>query len=211
MHGTNHKGAVAETAVAAAATKLRIPVLRPITEHGRYDLAFEIGPRIVRVQCKWGALDEDRSIIRVRLQSNWCTPTGYARRSYTEDEIDAVAVYCADLDRCYLLPSRLVAGRREIWLRLQPPLNGQRACVNLATEFDLAGAVAQWNERPAGSRKVVGSNPTSSTPPSRGATVRAVGAHEFRNHFGYHMQRAAAGEEIVVTRRGKPLVRLVAA
>ena len=34
-----------------------VPVLRPVQEHGRYDLAFEIGERIYRVQCKWGALD----------------------------------------------------------------------------------------------------------------------------------------------------------
>lgn len=39
-------------------------------------------------------------------------------------------------------------------------------------------------------------------------TRREVGAHEFRNHFGYYMERAAAGEEILVTRRGKPHARL---
>jgi prevent-host-death family protein len=38
--------------------------------------------------------------------------------------------------------------------------------------------------------------------------VRKVGAHEFRNHFGYYMERAAAGEEILITRRGKPHARL---
>jgi len=37
------------------------------------------------------------------------------------------------------------------------------------------------------------------------ATV--VGAHKFRNHFGYYMERVAAGEEVLVTRRGKPLVK----
>jgi prevent-host-death family protein len=36
-----------------------------------------------------------------------------------------------------------------------------------------------------------------------------VGAHEFRNRFGWYMERAAAGEEFLVTRRGKPYVRLV--
>ena len=36
---TNRKGAIAETKIAAAATELDIPVLRPITEHARYDLA----------------------------------------------------------------------------------------------------------------------------------------------------------------------------
>jgi prevent-host-death family protein len=35
-----------------------------------------------------------------------------------------------------------------------------------------------------------------------------VGAHEFRNHFGWYMERAAAGEEILIKRRGKPHARL---
>jgi prevent-host-death family protein len=35
-----------------------------------------------------------------------------------------------------------------------------------------------------------------------------VGAHKFRNHFGYYAERAAAGTEILVSRRGKPHVYL---
>jgi len=35
-----------------------------------------------------------------------------------------------------------------------------------------------------------------------------VGAHQFRNHFGYYMERAAAGAEILVRRRGKLYARL---
>jgi len=35
-----------------------------------------------------------------------------------------------------------------------------------------------------------------------------VGAHLFRNHFGYYMERAAAGTEILIRRRGKPYARL---
>ena len=38
-----------------------------------------------------------------------------------------------------------------------------------------------------------------------------VGAHQFRNHFGWYMERTVAGEEFLVTRRGKPCVRLVPA
>jgi prevent-host-death family protein len=36
-----------------------------------------------------------------------------------------------------------------------------------------------------------------------------VGAHEFRNRFGWFMQRAAAGERFLVTRRNKPFARLL--
>jgi prevent-host-death family protein len=41
--------------------------------------------------------------------------------------------------------------------------------------------------------------------------TQQVGAHKFRNHFGWYMERTVAGEEFLVTRRGKPCVRLIAA
>jgi prevent-host-death family protein len=203
---TNRKGAIAETKIAAAATELGIPVLRPIVEHGRYDLAFEIGDRIRRVQCKWGALDRDAGVVKVNLQRCRHTPSGYVYGSYSADEIDLVAVYCGALDRCYLLPISLAAGRRSIFLRLSPPRNGQRACIHREVDFRLTGAVAQGNERLSGRQEVVGSNPTSST-----SAAVEVGCHEFRNHFGYYLERAAAGEEVKISRRGRAYARLVPA
>jgi prevent-host-death family protein len=202
---TNRKGAIAETKIVAAATELGIPVLRPVQEHGRYDLAFEIGDDILRVQCKWGAL-YNRAFIKVNLTSSWCTPTGYSYRRYEEDEIDLVAVYCADLDRCYLLPRALGVNRRMIYLRVTPPKNGQRACINLAADFELPGAVAQLVEHLNGIQRARGSSPLSSTP-SPPETLH-VGCHEFRNHFGHYLERAADGHEIVVSRRGRPYARM---
>jgi prevent-host-death family protein len=205
---SNRKGAIAEMKIATAAIELGVPVLRPMTEHGRYDLGFELGGRLLRVQCKWGALDEAGAVIIVNLTSYRLTFSGQYRTRYTEHEIDLLAVYCGALDRCYLLPSALVAGRSQISLRLSPTLNRQRACVTLASEYEFAGAVAQGNERLSGRQEGVGSNPTSSI--STPSTVD-VGCHEFRNHFGYHLERAAAGDEIRISRRGRPYARLVPA
>ena len=204
MLSSNRKGATAETKIAAAATELGIPVLRPIVEHGRYDLAFELGERILRIQCKWAALDEAAGVIKVNLQTCRHTPNGYVYGSYGADEIDAVAVYCSELDRCYLLPIALVAARRAIHLRTTPPLNKQRACINLATQFEFAGAIAQLGEHLSGTQGVGGSSPPSSTP-----STTEVGSNQFRNHFGYYLERAAAGDEILVRRHGRPYARLV--
>jgi hypothetical protein len=44
----NHKGAVAEAKMAAAAIELGVAVLRPMAEHGRYDLIFDLGRRLLR-------------------------------------------------------------------------------------------------------------------------------------------------------------------
>ena len=205
---SNRKGAIAEAAIAFEATRLGIPVLRPIVEHGRTDLGFEIAGRLLRVQCKWASLETDRRVVRVQTGGSRCTPHGYVRSTYGEDEIDLLAAYSGDLDRCYLLPCALVAGRSTVQLRLEPPLNQQRASINLASDYEFAGAVAQLEERCHGMAEVRGSSPLSSTPSEDPAPVTEVGAHQFRNHFGYYLERAAAGDEIRVSRHGRKFVKL---
>ena len=207
VESPNVKGAVAELAIELAATKLGIPVLKPVAEHGRYDMGFEVGPNILRVQCKWGNLNAATGVIQVNLTSTWYGPRKSVRRRYTEDEIDLLAVYCGGNDECYLLPSALVADRRAINLRLSPARNGQRACINLASDFEFRGAIAQLEERLRGTQEVAGSSPASSTPPS----LCGIGVDEFRNRLGWYMERAASGEEFFVTRRGQPYVRLTGA
>ena len=200
----NRKGNVAELAIAAEAARLGISVLIPLTEHERYDLVFDIKGDLLRVQCKWGAL-RDR-LVCARLSTSRHTPRGYVTGTYAPGEVDAFGIYCEDLGKSYLVPIDVVAGQHTIQMRLAPPANGQRASLHWAADYDLPGAVAQLAERSAGSRKVGGSNPPSSTTPD--GNIATVGAHEFRNLFGWYMERAAAGEEFVVTRRGKPCIRL---
>jgi prevent-host-death family protein len=201
---SNQKGAIAEIEVAAAAVKLGIPVLTPLQEYGRYDLVFEIAGHLVRIQCKWATAHGD--VVQVHVSGNYLTPRGYVRSPYSAEQIDAIAAYCGALDRCFLLPVELVSGKHRIHLRLSTPKNGQRAGLNWAADYSLDGAIAQWEERCRGTAEVAGSSPASSTP--RDPSAAEVGAHEFRNHFGYYMERAAAGEEILIKRRGKPHARL---
>ena len=92
-------------------------------------------------------------------------------------------------------------------LRITPPKNGQRAWIQFADDFLLAGAVAQLEERCDGIAEARGSSPLSSTA-FDSSDVRQIGANELRDHLGSYMQRAAAGETFNVTRRGKPYVRL---
>jgi prevent-host-death family protein len=208
VHDSNHKGNVAEAAIAAEATKLGIAVIKPLNEHTRYDLIFDLRPRLLRVQCKWAPLRGD--VIVVNLMSSRYKSSGeQIRVPYSADEIDAVAAYCEALDECFLLPIGLVADRRAVQLRIRPPKNGQRAGLNWSAEYNLSGAVAQLGERRLGRAEATGSSPVSSTPPD--SSPKTVGAHQFRNHFGWYMERTVAGEEFVVTRRGKPAVRLVPA
>lgn len=203
----NHKGNVAELAIAKEAAELGLSVFAPLTEHERYDLIIGIAGRLLRVQCKWANCKGD--VIAAHLSSNRRGPNGYIRRTYSPDEIDAIGVYCGDLDRCFLVPIERVAGQWAMQLRLTPARNGQRAALHFADEYDL-GAVAQLEERRRGTAEATGSSPVSSTNQETPLkpTFEEVGAHKFRNHFGYYMERAAAGSEILIRRRGKPYARL---
>ena len=134
MLTTNQKGAIAETAVAHRAYRLGIDVYRPMAEGGRYDLVFGIGPRLLRIQCKWATLQNDAVI--VRCYSCRRSPEGLIRRRYTTDEIDAFAAYCMEIDRCFYLPIARFPGHTVIHLRLGPARNNQRAGVNRADDYD---------------------------------------------------------------------------
>ena|SRR5437588_7110560 len=156
----NQKGAIAEAAIAWQATKLGFGVLKPLAEGERYDLVLDLRPRLLRVQCKWGV--RRRGVIEIHISTSRRIRDGFQWTTYSAAEIDAVGVYCAELDRCYLLPIALVEGRRAIYLRVAASRNNQESRINWARDYEF-GAIAQLGERPAGSRKVAGSSPASST------------------------------------------------
>jgi antitoxin (DNA-binding transcriptional repressor) of toxin-antitoxin stability system len=211
VQSPNVKGAVAELEIELAATRLGIPVLKPVAEHGRYDLGLEIGDRLFRVQCKWGRLINNGAVIRVNVGGNRTTPAGYVRSVYSRAEVDLIAVYCGDIDRSYVLPIALVEGRHQVQLRLRPPANGQRAFVNLASDYEFEGAVAQLARAPVWHTGGRGFESPQLHSPPRNSEAVVVGADEFRNRLGWYMQRAAAGEQFHVERRGRAYVRLTGA
>ena len=158
-------------AIAAAATKLDIGVMKPLGEGERYDLVLDFRPRLVRVQCKWAQHKGD--VVSVHTGTCRRVRGGYLRTTYSADEVDALAAYCEPLERCYLLPISLIAGQNLIHLRLQPARNNQRALVNWAHEYEL-GAIAQLGERRHGMAEAVGSSPTSSTSEATASAVASL-------------------------------------
>ncbi|HEX5246385.1 MAG TPA: group I intron-associated PD-(D/E)XK endonuclease [Gaiellaceae bacterium] len=134
MLTTNQKGAIAETAIAHEAIKLGIGVYRPYGDE-RYDLIFDLRPKLLRVQCKWAPLDGD--VVTIRCYSSRRARTGLGRRLYSSDEIDAFAAYCLELNTCYFLPMNEVSGP-EIHLRCAPARNNQRRRINWAKDYEFA-------------------------------------------------------------------------
>jgi PD-(D/E)XK endonuclease len=163
---TDQKGAIAEAAIALAAMKLGIDVYRPLGEGGRYDLILDVGSRLLRVQCKWAA--SLKQVLVVRCYTFRRTRTGWKKTTYSADEVDVIAAYSMDLDRCFLIPIELAAHRPTIQLRVAPTLNNQKRRINWADDFDFAatlqaqGAVAQLGERESGRLEATGSSPVGS-------------------------------------------------
>jgi prevent-host-death family protein len=204
---SNAKGLIAELEIELAAVRRGIPVLHP-QEHSRCDLAFDIGGRIWRVQCKWGRLSPGGDLIVVSTSGSRRGSAGYIRSPYSAAEIELFGVYCDALDRCFLVPVSAADGQHQLHLRLTPPRNRQRACITLADDYTFDGAVAQLGERRHGMAEVRGSSPLSSTPSPEPVTV---GVNAFRDGLGSWMDRVAAGEEVVLTRHGRPKIRMLPA
>src|SRR5947209_15502322 len=98
----SQRGAVAETAIAAHATRLGIEVYRPIAEGGRFDLVFVMRDgSLRRIQCKSAA--RRGGVIVIGCETCRRTGTGYLRRRYTAEEIDLAAASGGGGDRSYLL------------------------------------------------------------------------------------------------------------
>jgi prevent-host-death family protein len=209
---SNTKGAVAEQAIVLAAMKRGIPVLRPAGEHGRIDLALDIGGDLWRVQVKWGRLSANGDVVIVALRTSRYTPRGQVFRRYDECEVDLFAVYCGELNRSFLLPASLCVGKAWIHLRLTASRNGQRACINLADDFTFDGAVAQLARATRWQRVGQGfESPQLHSDSAAEAAPTEVGSESFRDRLGYWMERVERGEEILVTFRGRPRMRVVPA
>jgi hypothetical protein len=137
---TNQKGAIAEFAIATAALRLGIGVFKAVADE-RYDLVFDIGNELLRIQCKTARLR--KGVLVIGCYSARRSAEGLLKRLYTKEEIDAIAAYCHDLDRCFLIPIARVDGRSHIQLRLGQPRNNQQNGINWAEAYDLAATLSR--------------------------------------------------------------------
>jgi hypothetical protein len=171
---TNQKGLVAETAVIHECAKRAIGVSRPLDDE-RYDLIIDLRPRLYRVQCKLARLMGD--VIVCRLYTTRRGREGLINRRYRAGEIDLFAIYCLELEACFLLPAGEFVVLRQAHLRTARSRNNQELGVRWARDYEfgatidkLSGPIAQLGERVHGMHEAAGSSPAGSTtgePPVR--------------------------------------------
>ena len=107
---TNHKGAIAETAITAEATRLGIEVYRPVAEGGRFDLIFAFADASLAA-CNQRRRQQGQVVV-IRPYACRRAREGLRVRSYAAEEIDAIAGYCLELERCFYVPIAKIARRR---------------------------------------------------------------------------------------------------
>ena len=124
-------------------------------EGGRYDLIFDTGGRLLRVQCKWAPLTGD--VVIIRFYRSRRNAGGLLRRPYVKGDFDVLGAYCPQLDRCYLVPYEEIEGALQVHLRIRPTRNNQHLGIRLASHYELPatlldsrGPIAQLGERQSG-------------------------------------------------------------
>jgi hypothetical protein len=91
----------------------------------------------------------DNPLLNARCVTSRHTPHGYRTTTYTAEQIDAIAAYAPDTDRCYLIPIDEVESRTVLNLRVAPTRNNQTQLVRWAKDYELDSAIERyWGTRP---------------------------------------------------------------
>jgi hypothetical protein len=136
-------------AVMAALQRLGYGLYVPFSENTRCDLIFESEGNFARVQCKTGRLRKGAVVFSL------CSNYGHHRNPETRHrpyhgQIDFFAVYCPETNGVYLIPIEDLPGRRQAWLRVDPPLNQQHKRIRPAARYEIARVTTEGLRAPSG-------------------------------------------------------------
>lgn len=127
---SKHKGDKSEAAVLAALLRINKIILIPWGDNQRYDLAIDEGKgKISRIQTKTGRIINGA----LYAETSSFTTTGF--RKYLKDEVEYIAIYSPELNKCYLVPVDKVGW--AITLRIDPPKSKQKKRILWARDFEI--------------------------------------------------------------------------
>ncbi len=126
---------IGDTAVAQVLARLLKKgnaILLPFGDSQRYDLVLDEKGKFSRIQCKSGRVRD--GCVRFNTSSTeWYKV--HHRKSY-KGQIDYFGVYCADLDKAYLVPIDAIGETQGI-LRINPTKNKQSKFIRWSKEFEI--------------------------------------------------------------------------
>lgn len=135
MFTSYKKGQVASLKVQLRANERGFIVSIPTVE-SRYDLVFDDGQKMYRVQVKYCDSRQNKSTGSVELDlRKQCRGRGN-RRSYSKEEIDVVIAYLPATDKCYWCDAAVFDGAKSITLRFEAPKRKQKKRIRYAKDFE---------------------------------------------------------------------------
>jgi hypothetical protein len=108
----------------------------PFGENARYDLVLDDGESLRRIQCKTGRLRHG-AIEFATASSYYHHPNEKPTQRHSLGQVDAFAVHCRQTGGVYLIPIADLPIDRA-YLRVTPPLNGQRRRIRYASDYQIA-------------------------------------------------------------------------
>jgi len=134
MPTSNWKGQLAVSKAETHAAELGLVPCRPLM-NCRYDMIVDDGMKLWRVQVKYanGTSQNSKGSVTVNLAYE----TRQRRHIYTynDSEVDALVVYIPKIDKLCWFPCKAFVGKKELSIRLEPPLNGQKTKIFYAHDY----------------------------------------------------------------------------
>jgi PD-(D/E)XK endonuclease len=122
-----------EGAILSELNRRGYDVLVPFGVNQRYDLVIDCEGGLLKVQCKTGRLRDgvvQFSALSIQSNTRQTRVRGYA------GQVDLFMVYCPENERVYAIPAEDVPNC-SMYLRVDPPRNGQNKRVRWAKEYEL--------------------------------------------------------------------------
>ena len=147
---TQKKGLSTELHCLQDLTELGYQTLIPFGDSCKYDIAVDLGNKILRIQCKHSSWSNDTAQSEEAFQINTCCQTTNTkttvRHKYTEDEIDYFYTWFEG--QGYLVSIQEASGVSFRW-RYEYPSSGQKQRIHLAKDYKIEDVLENLAKNPA--------------------------------------------------------------
>lgn len=123
IHHSKTKGDIGLTQVISDLTKREVLVFLPLSEHSPIDLIAYSNSFCKTIQVKFLSINK-KGFLKIDCRSGWSNSKGHHKLQMDKDNIDIVAVYCPETDKCYYISTNEFE-TSTINLRIKEPKQNQ--------------------------------------------------------------------------------------
>ena len=135
---TQKKGLTTELHCLQDLTELGFQTLIPFGDSCKYDVAVDIGNKIIRIQCKHSRWSTDTAQVKTAFEIATCCQTTNTKKTtrhkYSENEIDYFYTYFEG--QGYLVSIQEATGVSFRW-RYEYPPTGQKQGIHIANDYKI--------------------------------------------------------------------------